>query len=79
MAINQKRIMMKKIIYMIDDFYEAFRSKNLIVYLSMLQNPLAMHHLNILNETQEELERLGRKRFGPSYKRQRYNLLDFIL
>ena len=79
MAISQERIMMKKIVHIIDDFYEAFRSKNLIVYLSKLQNPLAMHHLNILNETQEELERLGKKRFGPSYKRQRYNLLDFIL
>ena len=79
MAINQERIMMKKIIHKIDNFFEAFRSNNLIIYFFMLQDPLLMYHLNILNETQEELERLGRKRFGPSYKRQRYNLLDFIL
>ena len=79
MAINQERIMMKKIVYKIDNFYEVLFSGNFIAYILTACNPLAINSLKDLNDSARELERLGRDRYGPSYKLHRYHLIDFFI
>jgi len=44
----------------------------------MTKNPQALRALKDLNDAAAALEKIGKKKFGPSYKRHRYKLIDFF-
>ena len=70
---------MKNVISIIRDFIELWWSGSLRAFMLCSQNPYAMDALRDLNDANEKLEKMGQKRFGPGYKRQRYKLSDFYL
>jgi len=70
---------MKKLISMLKDRRALKRSGNYLAYKMMSRDPTALRALRDLNESAEKLEKIGREKFGPSYKRQRYSLIDFFI
>ena len=61
------------------DLFRLWLNGHLTAYRIMSRNQQAINALRLLNETSKELERLGGKRYGPGYKRQQYNLIDFFI
>ena len=70
---------MKKLISMLKDRRALKRSGNYLAYKMMSRDPTALRALRDLNESAEKLEKIGKEKFGPSYKRQRYSLIDFFI
>ncbi len=70
---------MKKLISMLKDRRALKRSGNYLAYKMMSRDPTALRALRDLNESAEKLEKIGREKFGPSYKRNRYSLIDFFI
>jgi hypothetical protein len=70
---------MKKLISMLKDRRALKRSGNYLAYKMMSRDPTALRALRDLNESAEKLEKMGKEKFGPSYKRQRYSLIDFFI
>jgi len=70
---------MKKLFSIFKDRQALKRSGNYLAYKLMSIDPAALIALRDLNEAAEELEKIGREKFGPSYKRQRYSLIDFFI
>jgi len=64
---------------MLKDRRALKRSGNYLAYKMMSRDPTALRALRDLNESAEKLEKIGREKFGPSYKRQRYSLIDFFI
>ena len=71
--------MIKKFISKFKDFLELRRSGHYLAYKMMSRDPAALRALRDLNESAEKLEKIGREKFGPSYKRNRYSLIDFFI
>ena len=70
---------MKKLFSIFKDRQALKRSGNYLAYKLMSRDPAARRALRDLNESAEKLEKIGREKFGPSYKRQRYSLIDFFI
>jgi len=70
---------MKKLFSIFKDRQILKRSGNFLAYKLMSRDPAALRALRDLNESAEKLEKIGKEKFGPSYKRQRYSLIDFFI
>ena len=70
---------MKKLFSIFKDRQALKRSGNYLAYKLMSRDPAALIALRDLNEAAEELEKIGKERYGPSYKRSRYYLIDFFI
>ena len=70
---------MRKLFSIFKDRQALKRSGNYLAYKLMSRDPAALSALRDLNEAAEELEKMGKEKFGPSYKRQRYSLIDFFI
>ena len=70
---------MKKLFSIFKDRRTLKRSGNHLAYKMMSRDPAALRALRDLNESAEKLEKIGKEKFGPSYKRQRYSLIDFFI
>ena len=70
---------MKKLFSIFKDRQALKRSGNYLAYKLMSRDPAALSALRDLNEAAEELEKIGKEKFGPSYKRHRYSLIDFFI
>lgn len=70
---------MKKLFSIFKDRQALKRSGNYLAYKLMSRDPAALRALRDLNESAEKLEKIGKEKFGPSYKRQRYSLIDFFI
>ena len=70
---------MKKLFSIFKDRQALKRSGNYLAYKLMSRDPAALRALRDLNESAEKLEKIGRERYGPSYKRHRYSLIDFFI
>ena len=70
---------MKKLFSIFKDCQALKRSGNYLAYKMMSRDPAALRALRDLNESAEKLEKIGREKFGPSYKCNRYSLIDFFI
>jgi uncharacterized protein YbjQ (UPF0145 family) len=62
----------------IKDLFQLVKRGNLRALMRMTKNPQALRALKDLNDAAAALEKIGKKKFGPSYKRHRYKLIDFF-
>ena len=60
------------------DLFRLKSSGKFKALIEMFRDGVSIDLLKSLNDTSRELERMGKKMHGPSFKRSRYKLSDFF-
>ena len=63
----------------LQDLFKLKRSGNFKALMRATKDKNAIRALKDLNDAAEALEKIGKKKFGPQYKRNRYKLIDFFI
>jgi len=60
------------------DLFQLWKRGNLKALMRMTRDKQSIQALKDLNDAAAALEKIGKKKFGPKYKRNRYQLIDFF-
>ena len=63
----------------LQDLLKLRKSGKFKALMRMVKDKNAIQSLRDLNDAAEQLEKLGKKKFGPKYKTNRYKLIDFFI